>query len=194
MGIDLAEFHKFNFNLKTGVDFEKFYQEGDIPSDEFITELLNVFVSLKSYGNNIKYLIGALIAALKDVKLKNEKYQKKLEKILGFANLINTYISGTVKFEYDANVIKGEIEKNVENIQGGKDGFKIQVHVFNEQAIKVVQQMVRPILDGMGLTSTIKSLNLDNISFSIGVPKYQHGLALVLKFPGLTYVLEELLK
>ena len=191
LGIDLAEFHKFYFALKTGADLGKIYAEGANPSDELITELLNVLVSVKSSGENVKYLASALVTALKDVKLNNEKYQKKLEKMLGFLNLVNAFISGSVKFEYDAKVLKGEGEKSV---PGGAEGFKRQLSGFHGQATVGGQQMAKPMLEGFGLLDTIKLLNLDSISLAAGVPKYQNGVALVLKLPGLTKVLEELLK
>lgn len=195
LGIDLAEFHKFSFALKTGADLGKIYTEGATPSDELITDLLNVLVSVKSSGENVKFLTTALVAALKDVKLGNEKYQKKLEKMLGFLNLINSFISGTIKFEYDAKVLKGEGEKSVEQkVPGGAEGFKRQLSGYHGMATSLGQQMVKPAVEGMGFTDTLKSLNLDKISIAAGVPKYQNGCALVLTVPGLSKVLEELLK
>ena len=194
LNIDLAQFHNFYFALKTGADLGKLYQEGANPSDELITELLNVLICLKSSGENVKYLAGALTAALKDVKLNNEKYQKKLGKMLGFLNLINAFISGTIKFEYDSKVLKGEGEKSVEKLPGGAQGFKRQLSGYHQMATGAGQAMVKPVVDGMGLTDTLKKLNLDTISIAAGVPKYQNGVALVLKLPGLSKVLEELLK
>ena len=164
------------------------------PSDELITELLNVLVSVKSTGENIKYLATALVAALKDLKLTDEKLQKKKDKYLGFLNLVNAFIGGKVKFEYDAKVLKGEGEKSVEKLPGGAEGFKRQLSGYHGMATGAGQQMVKPAVDGMGLTATLKSLNLDTISIAAGVPKYQNGFALVLTLPGLSKVLEELLK
>ena len=54
--------------------------------------------------------------------------------------------------------------------------------------------MVKPAIEGMGFTATLKSLNLDTISIAAGIPKYQNGFAFVLKLPGVSSVLEELLK
>lgn len=194
LGIDLSQFHQFYFALKTGADIGKIYKEGGNPSDELITELLNVLVSVKSTGENIKYLATALVAALKDLKLTDEKLQKKKDKYLGFLNLVNAFIGGKVKFEYDAKVLKGEGEKSVEKLPGGAEGFKRQLSGYHGMATGAGQQMVKPAVEGMGLTATLKSLNLDTISIAAGVPKYQNGLALVLKLPGVSSVLEELLK
>ena len=194
LGIDLSQFHQFYFGLKTGADIGKIYKEGGNPSDELITELLNVLVCVKSTGENIKYLATAIVAALKDLKLTDEKLQKKKDKYLGFLNLVNAFIGGKVKFEYDAKVLKGEGEKSVEKLPGGAEGFKRQLSGYHGMATGAGQQMVKPAVEGMGFTETLKSLNLDTISIAAGIPKYQNGFAFVLKLPGVSSVLEELLK
>ena len=194
LGIDLSQFHQFYFGLKTGADIGKIYKEGGNPSDELITELLNVLVCVKSSGENIKYLSTAIVAALKDLKLTDEKLQKKKDKYLGFLNLVNAFIGGKVKFEYDAKVLKGEGEKSVEKLPGGAEGFKRQLSGYHGMATGAGQQMVKPAIEGMGFTATLKSLNLDTISIAAGIPKYQNGFAFVLKLPGVSSVLEELLK
>lgn len=194
LGIDLSQFHQFYFGLKTGADIGKIYKEGGNPSDELITELLNVLVCVKSTGENIKYLATAIVAALKDLKLTDEKLQKKKDKYLGFLNLVNAFIGGKVKFEYDAKVLKGEGEKSVEKLPGGAEGFKRQLSGYHGMATGAGQQMVKPAVEGMGFTATLKSLNLDTISIAAGIPKYQNGFAFVLKLPGVSSVLEELLK
>ena len=194
LGIDLSQFHQFYFGLKTGADICKIYKEGGNPSDELITELLNVLVCVKSTGENIKYLATAIVAALKDLKLTDEKLQKKKDKYLGFLNLVNAFIGGKVKFEYDAKVLKGEGEKSVEKLPGGAEGFKRQLSGYHGMATGAGQQMVKPAIEGMGFTATLKSLNLDTISIAVGIPKYQNGFAFVLKLPGVSSVLEELLK
>jgi len=194
LGIDLSQFHQFYFGLKTGADIGKIYKEGGNPSDELITELLNVLVCVKSTGENIKYLATAIVAALKDLKLTDEKLQKKKDKYLGFLNLVNAFIGGKVKFEYDAKVLKGEGEKSVEKLPGGAEGFKRQLSGYHGMATGAGQQMVKPAIEGMGFTATLKSLNLDTISIAVGIPKYQNGFAFVLKLPGVSSVLEELLK
>ena len=80
LGIDLSEYNKFYFGLKTGADLGKIYTEGGNPSDELISEIFNVLVKIDSTGENVKYLSSALIAAFKDVKLEDEK-KKKIRKI-----------------------------------------------------------------------------------------------------------------
>ena len=194
LGIDLSEFHKFYFGLKTGADLGKLYSEGGNPSDELISEIFNVLVSVKSSGENLKYLSTALIAAFKDVKLEDEKKKKKLEKFLGFLNLVNVFIGAKLKFEYDSKVLKGAGDKAVEKLPGGQEGFKRQLSGYHDMAKNAGSQMAKPAIETMGFSEALKVLNLDSISVAGGVPKYSNGLALVIKVPGLTKVVEEILK
>ena len=193
-GIDLSEYQKFYFGLKTGADLGKLYAEGGNPSDDLISEIFNVFLSVKSSGENVKYLTTALIAAFKDVKLEDEKKKKKLEKFLGFLNLVNVFIGAKLKFEYDAKVLKGEGDKAAEKLPGGQEGLKKQLSGYHDMAKNMGSQMAKPAVEGLGFSGALKALNLDSISIAGGVPKYKNGLALVVKIPGLTNVVEEILK
>ena len=194
LGVDLSEYHKFYFGLKTGADLGKLYAEGGNPSDELISEIFNVLVSVKSTGENLKYLSTALIAAFKDVKLEDEKKKKKLEKFLGFLNLVNVFIGAKLKFEYDAKVLKGAGDKAVEKLPGGQEGFKKQLSGYHDMAKQTSTNLAKPAIEGMGFGGALKALNLDCLSIAAGVPKYCNGYALVIKVPGLTKVVEEILK
>ena len=194
LGVDLYEYNKFYFGLKTGADLGKIYTEGGNPSDELISEIFNVLLKIDSSGENVKYLSTALIAAFKDVKLTDEKKQKKLQKFLGFLNLVNVFIGAKLKFEYDAKVLKGAGDKAVEKLPGGQEGFKKQLSGYHDMAKNAGTQMAKPAIEGMGFSGALKVLNLDSLSVAAGVPKYSNGLALVLRIPGLTKVVEEILK
>ena len=194
LGVDLSEYNKFYFGLKTGADLGKIYTEGGNPSDELISEIFNVLLKIDSSGENVKYLSTALIAAFKDVKLTDEKKQKKLQKFLGFLNLVNVFIGAKLKFEYDAKVLKGAGDKAVEKLPGGQEGFKRQLSGYHDMAKNAGSQMAKPAIEGMGFSGALKVLNLDSLSVAAGVPKYSNGLALVVKVPGLTKVVEEVLK
>ena len=194
LGVDLSEYNKFYFGLKTGADLGKIYTEGGNPSDELISEIFNVLLKIDSSGENVKYLSTALIAAFKDVKLTDEKKQKKLQKFLGFLNLVNVFIGAKLKFEYDAKVLKGAGDKAVEKLPGGQEGFKKQLSGYHDMAKNAGTQMAKPAIENMGFGDSLKALNLDSFSVAGGVPKYSNGLALVLRIPGLTKVVEEILK
>ena len=194
LGVDLSEYHKFYFGLKTGADLGKIYTEGGNPSDDLISEIMNILVSVKSSGENVKYLATALTAAFKDVKLDDEKKQKKLEKFLGFLNLVNVFIGAKLKFEYDAKVLKGAGDKAVEKLPGGQEGFKKQLSGYHEMAKQTGANLAKPAIEGMGFAGALKALNLDSLSVAGGFPKYSNGFAVVIKIPGLTKVVEEILK
>ena len=53
--------------------------------------------------------------------------------------------------------------------------------------------MIVPMINTFGVADTAKVLDLDYISISLGVPKYENGYAISLKLPGLTKVLEKVL-
>ena len=74
LGIDLAEYHNFRFDLKTGADLRKIYDQGQNPSDELLSEILNLLIYVKSSGENIKYLSNALYTAFKDVKIEETDF------------------------------------------------------------------------------------------------------------------------
>lgn len=194
LGVDLSQYHEFHFALKTGADLGKIYDEGGNPSDELMTEILNLFISIKSSGVNVKYLTTALLAAFKDVKIEDQKKQKKFEKFLGFLNLVNAFIGAKVKLEFDSKVLKTEGDKEVKKLPGGAEAFKQQIGQYHAMAQGMGKNMIKPAVEGMGFVDSLKALNLDTISVAGGIPKYENGYAFVLKLPGLTHVLEELLK
>ena len=51
------------------------------------------------------------------------------------------------------------------------------------------QEMIAPMINSLQMTDTVKGMDLDTISISLGVPKYQHGYAISLKIPGISQVL-----
>ena len=116
LGINLRDYTNFYFCLKAGANLGKLYDEGANPSEELINEFFNLLISVKSSGENIKYLATALGAALKDVKIEDAKKQAKLEKLLGLLNLANVFISGKMKLEFDTSVLKYEGKKEAEKL------------------------------------------------------------------------------
>lgn len=194
LGINLRDYTNFYFVLKAGANLGKLFDEGANPSEELINEFFNLLINVKSSGENIKYLATAVIAALKDVKIEDAKKQAKLTKLLGLMNLANVFISGTMKLEFDTSVLKNEGKKEAEKLPGGVEGFKKQLSQYHAQAKGMGQNMVKPMVEGMGFGNAVKAINLDSFTCAGGFPKYGSGIAVVLKLPGLTHVLEELLK
>lgn len=192
LGIDLAEYHKFNFALKSGINLAEIF---DPTADQVacIAKICSVIFSIKSETDNVKYLTGALVEALKDVKLDDPKIQEKYNKCVGFVNFISSYVGFKCKLEYDAKVLAGEGAKEAEKAVGGADGLKQQIGNMRQTAMGFIQGMFIPMMMQFGIIDTIKGINLDAISISLGVPKHKNGYAISLKFPGLTKLVETVL-
>ena len=188
LGIDPSEYHKFNFALKSGIDLGELFDPNADQTKNF-AKICSVIFSIKSETDNVRYLSGALAEALKDVKLTDEKIQKKFDKCVGYLNFINSFICAKLKLEYDANVLAGEGAKEAEKMTGGAEGLKTRISGTQQMAMGMSQQMIAPMIDSFGMTETVKVMDLDTISISLGVPKYQHGYAISLKIPGISKVL-----
>ena len=188
LGINPSEYHKFNFALKSGIDLGELFDPNADQTKNF-AKICSVIFSIKSETDNVRYLSGALAEALKDVKLTDENIQKKFDKCVGYLNFINSFICAKLKLEYDANVLAGEGAKEAEKMTGGAEGLKTKISGTQAMAMGMSQQMIAPMIDGFGMTDTVKAIDLDCISISIGVPQYQHGYAISLKIPGISKVL-----
>ena len=91
LGIDITKYHKFNLILKSGINlFELFTKQEEI--NIVFQKIYSIIFTIKSETNNVKYLSSAFIEAMKAVKLDNEILQKKFDKLIGFLNLINSFI------------------------------------------------------------------------------------------------------
>ena len=187
LGIDLAEYHKFNFALKSGINLAEIFDPTADQTANFI-KICSVIFSIKSETDNVKYLAGALSEALKDLKLEDPKKQAKFNKCVGFLNFINSFVGLKCKLEYDAKVMAGEGAKEAEKATGGADGLKMKITGTQQMAMGFCQSMLIPMITSFGMIDTVKKLNLDSISISLGVPKYQNGYAISLKIPGLSEV------
>ena len=114
-------------------------------------------------------------------------------KVVGYINFINSFIGCKLKLEYDANVLAGEGAKEAEKMSGGSEGLKNRIAGYQQMAMGMVQELIVPMINSFGMVDTAKVLDLDYISISLGVPKYENGYAISLKLPGLTKVLEKVL-
>ena len=104
LGISFSDYHKFNFALKSGVNLAEIFDPNADPAANLV-KVCSLIFSIKSESENVRYLCAALGEALKDVKLNDEKIQKKFDKVVGYINFINSFIGCKLKLEYDANVL-----------------------------------------------------------------------------------------
>jgi hypothetical protein len=192
LGLDFTEYHKFNFALKSGINLAEIFDKNADQTANLV-KICSILFSIKSESENVRYLTGAITEALKDVKLADEKIQKKFDKFKGFLNFINSFIGAKLKMEYDAKVLAGEGAKEAEKMNGGAEGLKAKIAGTQQMVMGMVQGMVAPMIATFGMTDTVKTLDLDYISISFGVPRYKNGYALSLKIPGLTQLLGQIL-
>ena len=188
LGINLSEYHKFNFALKSGINLAEILNPAADQTANLV-KICSLLFSIKSETENVRYLSGALAEALKDVKLNDEKIQAKFNKVVGYLNFINSFIGAKLKLEYDAKVLAGEGAKEAEKKAGGSEDLKTKISGAQMMAMGMGQQMVTPMIDSFGMTETVKALDLDSFSISIGVPQYENGYAISIKIPGLSQVL-----
>ena len=91
--------------------------------------------------------------------------------------------------EYDAKVLAGEGAKEAEKTAGGSEDLKTKISGAQMMAMGMGSSYVAPMLANFGMTDTVKALDLDSFSISIGVPQYENGYAISIKIPGLSQVL-----
>ena len=181
LGLDFTEYHKFDFDLKSGLDIEEFFNPSSDQNSIFL-KIFTILLSIKTDNENIKYLCGALIEALKDVKLNNKSMEKKLNKFFGYLNFINSFIGTKLKLEYDARVLARKVSKH-------NNQYQPKISEFHMMTIGLTKQLLIPNIIQYGLEDLVKAINIDCISLSLGFPKYKNGYNLLIKIPGLTKIL-----
>ena len=181
LGLDFTEYHKFDFDLKSGLDIEEFFNLSSDQNSIFL-KIFTILLSIKSDNENIKYLCRALIEALKDVKLDDKAMEEKLNKFFGYLNFINSFIGTKLKLEYDARVFTRKVSKH--NKQ-----FQEKIFSLQQMAEGIVKQLLIPMIIQFGSIDFIKAINIDCISLSLSFPKYKNGYNLLIKIPGLTKIL-----
>ena len=193
LGLDLSEFHKFNFAIKTGVNIANIF-DPNADQNKNVADALGCILQMKSSSTNVKYICGALIEAIKDVKFNDEALQKKFEKILGFINLIYSFVGCKLKLEYDSKFLADELIKELDKNMGGQPGAFNAVAAGNlGMVLGAGKETAKPMIEQFGALDVLKGTNLDFISISASIPKYQNGVAFEIRLPGLSKVINELL-
>ena len=181
LGLDFTEYHKFDFDLKSGFNLEEFFNLSSDPKSIFL-KIFTLLLSIKSDNENIKYLCRALIEALKDVKLDDKAMEEKLNKFFVYLNFINSFIGTKLKLEYDARVFARKVSK--QNKQ-----FQEKFFLFQSTIVNMMKQLLISYINSFGLKDLVKAINIDCISLSLSFPKYKNGYNLLIKIPGLTKIL-----
>ena len=179
LGINLSEYHEFYLSLKSEISIYELFAE-KIDGKKIFFLILSLLFTIKSSGENVKYLIEAISNALNDVKLNNMRRQRKFNEMIKFLNFIYAYIGTKLKLNYDSKIYVEELNKE-------RETFLNQFFMYiKEKSQGITKQMVKPILEGFGLINLLDSIFIDEISLCFGIPKYCNGLALIIKNPGFT--------
>lgn len=183
LGIDLTKYQNFNLTLKSKFEFNELFSE-EFNEKNTLINILTIIFSIKFTGENIKFLIKSFYEALKKVKLNDEKYHKKYNNIINYLNFIYSFINSKIKLEFNGQIYVDSIEKDIQN----------QIIIRFRQIIEFLWYLViEPPLKQYNLMETIKSINLDNLCITFGFPKYKNGLAIIIKLPGITQYLNNIL-
>ena len=164
LGIDMNEYHKLDCYVKSGFCPDDFF---NLPAEELTFKVLQFALKLKSDSTGVRRIITAAIKALKEIKLSNDKFQKKLE-----------------GFEFDAKELSGTgLKAASETLLKGMDLNK-KLEEFRQQIIGLGQNMLKPLLEQHGLVDAVKAANVDDIIISIGMPKNENGIMHCIHLPG----------
>ena len=180
LGLDISNYHKFNACFKSEFCPDEFFK---LPIEELSLKALQLVLSIKGESQGVRQILTALIKALKEVKLSNEKFQKKLDQHVSHLSGLNAFLSFVFNFEFDAKELCGA------GLTASKDALKgIDINKkfqdFRAQIEGMGANMIKPVLEQFGLVESAKATDVDEISISFVFPKYQNGLAHVVKLPG----------
>ena len=156
--------------------------------------MISIIFSIQNKKKNCRYLLIALSEALKDVKINDKEIQKQFDKFINFLRFLNSFNGNKIKVEYDAKILAGEGAKEAEKMVGGSENLKSKIIGIQQMTVGIVKQMIVPMISNFALEEKVKATDLDKISISLSVPNYKNGLALSLKIPVLSKVLDEMLE
>jgi hypothetical protein len=183
LGIDMSEYHNFKAGFKSEFKPDEFFT---LKIEELVVKALQFVLSAKGESTNFRYILTALIEALKEIKL--QKNQEKLDKIVSYLDGLNSFVSFLLEFKFDAKELSGsglEIAK--------AKGFDISAKFEQFRIVLngLIDQFVKPTLTSMGLIDAAKVADVDEINISYLIPKYSNGVAQLIKLPGFTKYFQE---
>ncbi len=182
LGINVSDFHNFHCSFKSEFCPDDFFK---LPVEELSLKALQLVLSIKGGSSGAKYILTALIKALKEIKLSNEKFQKKLDKHVEKLSGINAFLSFAMNFEFDAKELCGEGLKASKMFLKGID-INEKFGQFKTMVETLGAQMIKPTLEKYQLVDSAKATDVDEITLSLVFPKYQNGIAHTVKLPGVS--------
>lgn len=174
-GIDITEYHTFQFILKTNLNMNELYLE-DIDLNNFILDLLSILFYFNSSGQNVRLLTDAFKEGLKEIKLVNERIQKNFDEIIKTLNLLNSFHGSRIKLLYDPKPLAMNLVDN-----NDKDYLKQLKEIIKAIVSNTIKSLITNSND---FAQIIKFISFDYINLSMSIPKYKNGYTLSFKFPG----------
>ena len=187
LGLNISDYHNFKASFKSEFLPDEFFNK---PVEELTLKALQLLLSIKGNSTGIRQILSAVIKALKGVKLENEKFQKKLDKHVEHLNALNAFLSFSLNFEFDAKELCGAGLEASKTALKGADINKM-FGDFKTKIEGLFTNMVKPILEQYQLVESAKATDVDEISISAVCPKYQNGIAHVVKLPGFSKAFSE---
>jgi hypothetical protein len=187
LGLNVSDYHNFKASFKSEFLPDEFFNK---PVEELTLKALQLLLSIKGNSVGVRQILSAVIKALKGVKLNNEKFQKKLDKHVEHLNALNAFLSFSLNFEFDAKELCGAGLEASKIALKGADINKMFAD-FKTKIEGLFANMVKPILEQYQLVDSVKATDVDEISISAVCPKYQNGIAHVVKLPGFSKAFSE---
>lgn len=187
LGVNAFDFGSFRCGFKTEFVPADFF---NLKLEELAGKLLQFVLDFKVEGKDLKYLLSAAIKTLKEVKLTNDKYQKKLEKLITYAVLVNAFVKTNTEIEFNPKEIVNSIFNVGKEALDGQDPND-SLSTFKTMAEGAGGQFIKPTLEGMQLLEPAKAINIDEIVIAFGITKDKAGIAHSIKLPGLSQLVKD---
>ena len=178
LGLNVSDFHNFKASFKSEFVPDQFFT---LPSEELALKVLQLILSVKGESTNARYILTALIKALKQVKLANAKFQTKLEKHVEKLSALNAFVSFAFNFEFDSKELCGA---GLAASKVKKFDINAMLEYARMYITGTIESKVVPKLKELALFDTAKATDIDEVAISLVFPKYGNGIAHVIKLPG----------
>ena len=171
IGLILSEFYEFKASFKSVFSPENIFS---LSNEDLLLNMLKFIISVKGSFQSIKYILSVFIESLKVLKLSNEKNQSTLEQIIHILNLIYSFLSVEMNFEFDQNEIVKSFLSNINIKQYLGNNIK-----------SLYEGSIKPFLNSYGIYNIFKSImiSFNKISINLIFPQYKSGVSFSLKIP-----------
>ena len=175
--VNLSEYIKFLFNIKTDINLNELFNNS---SEEYMSKLFNILVNTKLSGADLKYLLKSIITVLEELKNEELIRESNRRKLIPLIHFFMLFIGIKLKVEYDVGFFKSNHDY-IRTLIGLKSICE-----------NIIRNVFKPAVESMGFRDLFTLINFDCLSLSLGIPKYENGLSLVIKMPGLNQYFRDL--